>query len=100
MRKHYTKEEDKIILEMVKASPTNIKDGFRKASKKIKRSVASVRIRYYKYLREKDKVFALFSSKKKAINYKITRKGKRATSYKPGTSTQSKWKRILAILFE
>ena len=100
MIKHYTKEEDKVILEMVKASPTNIKDGFRKASKKIKRSAASVRIRYYKYLREKEKVFVLFSQKKKSHNYKVTRKGKRATSYKPDKSTQSKWKRILAILFE
>lgn len=102
MKRHYTKEEDNIILRAVKASPTNISSALRKAAKKLGRSIDSVRRRYYQYLQkeESNHLFFTFSPRKKAKNYKITRKGKFATKYNPENTGASKWRRILAILFE
>ena len=101
-RHFYTKEEDAIIRKAVKASPTNIKQALGKVAEKLGRSVRSVEQRYYKYLQKEEThhLFFTFSSKKKANNYKVTRKGKYATKYNPEKTGMSKWKRIIAILFE
>ena len=98
----YTKEEDAVILQAVKASPTNIAAAIRKAAEKLGRSVASVRERYYHFLQkeERNHLFFTLSLRKKAKNYKVTRKGKYATKYNPEKTGMSKWKRIIAILFE
>lgn len=101
-RKFYTKEEDTVIKKAVKDSPTNITQGLEKAARKTGRSLRSVRQRYYGYLQKKETNHLLFtlSSKKEARNYKVTRKGKYATKYNPEKTGLSKWKRIIAILFE
>ena len=100
---HYSPEEDRIILKAVKDSPTNILAGLKKAAELLPyRSFYSVRNRYYAYLQkdEKNHLFFTVSSKKKAKNYKVTRRGRKPTKYNPEKTGMSKWKRILAILFE
>ena len=98
----YTKREDAVILKCVKKSPTNITEAIRNAATALGRSEHSVRVRYYKYLQKEQKNHILFtlSSRKRAKNYKVTRLGARPTQYNPEDSNLSKWKRILAILFE
>ena len=103
MTKHtYTEEDDKVIKEFVKASPTNLTEAFKKAAAKLNISPAAVRCHYYSTIQKQkdDKVFLTISSRKAANNYKVTRKGKSATRYQPEKTKKSKWKRILAILAE
>ena len=99
---HWTEEEEKILKEAVKAHPTNLMDAFRATSKKIHLSIPVIKYHYYRNLQKKkdNKLFLTVSSKKNANNYKVTRKGKYATHYKPEVTKKSKWKRILAILAE
>ena len=97
----WTTEEDELIKQYIKNSPTNIKEALEKVAKKLNVSFISVNKHYYNSIQKrKDKVFLTVSSKKAATNYKVTRKGKKATKYQPEKTKKSKWKRILAILAE
>lgn len=99
MGNRFTEEEDKLILKLVKSSPTNISSALRRAASKLNRSVDSVRVHYYKYLQKNpdNHLFLTISSRRKANNYKITRKGPKATKYNP--DNPSKWRQIIEILF-
>lgn len=102
-KKHYTDEDNKVIREEVKKSPTNLTVAFKAASKKLNnRTWQSVAKHYYKQLQKEksNKLFLTISEKKNANNYKVTRKGPKATKYQPEQTKKSKWKRILAILAE
>ena len=98
----WTVEEEKLIKEEVKKSPTNLTVAFKATAKKVGVTWQSVAKHYYKAIQKKnsDKLFLTISSRKEAHNYKVTRKGKGATKYQPEKTKKSKWKRILAILAE
>lgn len=98
----WTEEEEKTLKEAVKAHPTNLSEAMRIVAKKFNLSVYAVKYHYYQVIQKNkdNKLFLTVSSKKKANNYKVTRKGKKATNYKPEPVKKSKWKRILAILAE
>lgn len=95
-------EDDNLVKEEIKKSPTNLTVAFKRASKKLGVSWKAVSKHYYNAIQKKksDKLFLTISSKREASNYKVTRKGKNATKYQPEKTQKSKWKRILAILAE
>lgn len=95
-------EDDNLVKEEIKKSPTNLTVAFKRVSKKLGVSWMSVSKHYYKAIQKEksDKLFLTISSNRTANNYKVTRKGKNATKYQPEKTKKSKWKRILAILAE
>lgn len=105
-RNRYTKEENLIILSKVSANPSNLSQAFREYAQELNRSVGSVSTHYYQVLAKancntKDKaLFSLFGSKNQNANRKVTRLGSRATKQSPIEIRQSKWRRILNIIFE
>lgn len=105
-RNRYTKEEDSVILSKVSANPSNLSQAFRECAQELNRSVVSVSTHYYQVLAKancntKDKaLFSLFGSKNQNTNRKVTRLGSRATKQSPTEIKQSKWRRILNIIFE
>lgn len=98
-RNRYTKEENLIILSKVSANPSNLSQAFRECAQELNRSVGSVSTHYYQVLAKancntKDKaLFSSFGSKNQNI-------GSRATKQSPIEIRQSKWRRILNIIFE
>lgn len=105
-RNRYTKEENLIILSKVSANHSNLSQAFRECAQELNRSVGSVSTHYYQVLAKancntKDKaLFSLFDSKNQNTNRKVTRLGSRATKQSPIEIRQSKWRRILNIIFE
>ena len=105
-RNRYTKEENLIILSKVSANPSNLSQAFRECAQELNRSVGSVSTHYYQVLAKancntKDKaLLSLFGSKNQNTNRKVTRLGSRATKQSPIEIRQSKWRRILNIIFE
>ena len=94
----YSEEEIKIIKEEVKKSPHNISEALRTAAEKINRSHFALRDKYYRDIQktENNKLFILASPKKLTKNYKNIVKNNKELK----KNTPSKFKRILAILFE
>lgn len=69
--KRWTKEEDLVILGIVKENPENLVKAFILASKKLDRSEASIRQRWYNSLRDSSNpVFMVYSNKKAVVNGK------------------------------
>lgn len=105
-RNRYTKEENLIILSKVSANPSNLSQAFRECAQELNRSAGSVSAHYYQVLAKancntKDKALSsLFGSKNQNTNRKVTRLGSRATKQSPIEIRQSKWRRILNIIFE
>lgn len=98
----WTKEEDEIIKHYIKNNPTNIKEALKEVAHKLDMNWQAVRTHYYRSIQKKknDKIFLTVSSKKVASNYKVTRNGKRATSYQPEKIKKSIWKRIIETIFK
>lgn len=98
----YTEADNNLILEAVKAHPTNLMEAFNKVAKKLKVTPSGISNHYYRALQKPtdNKIFLTVSEKKASKNYKVTRKGPKATKYQPEKCKKSKWKRILAILAE
>ena len=97
--RHYTPEEDKIIINAVKRNPQNLKKTFEELVTVLNRSYASIKFHYYQKIAKDptNKLFLTVSQRKKHTNYKIYKKGMKV---KPEQNYKSKWQRILAILFE
>ena len=105
-RNRYTKEENLIILSKVSANPSNLSQAFRECAQELNRSVRGVSTHYYQVLAKancntKDKaLFSWLGSKNQNTTRKVTRLGSRATKQSPIEIRQSKWRRILNIIFE
>ena len=69
--KRWTKEEELVILSNVKENPENLLKAFAIAAKKLNRSEASIRLRWYNHLKDSySPVFMVYSNKKAIINGK------------------------------
>lgn len=69
--KRWTKEEELVILSNVKENPENLLKAFAIAAKKLNRSEASIRMRWYNHLKDSySPVFMVYSNKKAIINGK------------------------------
>ena len=102
----YTKEEDLVILRKVSKNPSNLAQCFRELSLELGRSAESISAHYYTVLTKANTnnsskaLFSSFGSKNQNTNRKVTRLGSRATKQSPIEIRQSKWRRILNIIFE
>lgn len=69
--KRWTKEEDLVILSNVKENPENLLKAFAITAKKLNRSEVSIRMRWYKHLKDShSSIFMVYSNKKAIINGK------------------------------
>ena len=69
--KRWTKEEELVILSNVKENPENLLKAFAITAKELNRSEASIRLRWYKHLKNSySPVFMVYSNKKAIINGK------------------------------
>lgn len=93
---YWTKQEDKALLRTISNTPENIKGACERFAKKHNRSTEAARFRYYTHLRNNpsNKIFFTVARHKTLQNCKVSK------TKKPDNSIVSKWKRILAILFE
>lgn len=93
--KRWTKDEDRVLLESVKASPHNLKQAFKQASSKLDRSVTACSSRWYIELsKRKDAenvAFMCVSAKKMSVNRK---------TLSPDNSAEapSLWKRMMNFI--
>lgn len=58
----WTKREDNIVLSYVKSYPNNLRAAFEEASKDIDRSVQSISVRYYKYIKNDNLAISVVSN--------------------------------------
>lgn len=69
--KHFSVEEDNIIIEQIKLYPTNLKHAFQEAEKLIERSWTSIQFRYYGNLRGDPKVKAITCGSKQGFTQNV-----------------------------
>lgn len=96
-KKHYTNEEDKVIIDCVKRNPQNLLEAFRKAERLLEnRSLYSIQQRWYKKILKKldTKCFVTIGVESKNINRKIVTK---CTSDNTVSITETIWKKILKL---
>lgn len=99
-RRRFTTEEDELIIKKVSEHPGNLLKAFREVAEETGRHYTCVSSRWYKYLSERQstsKVFMLFSKKRGTFNRKIVKERKIHTQR---NLQESKWRRILNIIFE
>ena len=102
-RKRWTAEEDKILVQAIKANPQNKEEAFRKVAKKTNRSSASCSQRWYSILSNpyhKKYVgcaFTLVSSRKKSIN-RTTYVDSKDNIHKPEKLKSGLWNKIKQLL--
>ena len=105
-RRRWTKEEDEVILSHVSKKSDNITEALSLAAEQIGRTYRACNIRYYRELtsaarsNKNNSVFITSGFSEHMTNRKVTRGGARAIKQSPVVHRESKWKRIIRILFE
>lgn len=95
--KHYTNEEDKVIIDCVKRNPQNLTEAFKKAERLLEtRSFNSISNRWYKKLSRNydNKCFFTIGLRSKNSNRKVVRKD---TYNNTVSITETIWKKILSL---
>lgn len=99
-RRKWTEDEEKVVISKIEANPNNLQRAFREASLEINRTPTTIKWGWYQGgLREKsDKLFMTYG-RKGTLN--INRKNVSSkTSDNTIRTRESKWRRILDILFK
>ena len=97
-RNKFTSEEDNLIVDRIRRNPYNLKARFEEIAEELGTHPAvSIQKRYYRHL--KGVCFVSIGSDSHLVNRKITRGGVRATKTGPVPNKESKWKRIIRIIF-
>lgn len=99
-RKNWTEKERKDLLKLIEQHPHNFNEAYRKHAKKYQRTYYAVANYFSRYrLKEDAKTCMMTVGKRKHLspNRKNIYKGTKETLY---TVKQSKWKRVLSIIFE
>ena len=97
-RSKFTSEEDNLIVGRTRKNPYNLQARFQEiAEESGTHSAVSIQKRYYRHL--KGVCFVSIGSDSHLINRKITRGGAGATKTNPVPDKESKWKRIIRIIF-
>ena len=91
----WSQSDDNILIECVQENPQNLLKAFNVASEKLNRTKASVRLRWYNVLKNNNKAFMLISNNTSCYNIKTATNVAKDIPVK-----ESKWKRIIKILFE
>lgn len=69
-KKRWTKEEEEILVQAVKANPHNLEEAFRKVAKETDRTTLAIRDKWYRKIKHNSKCFITISSEKQMINGK------------------------------
>lgn len=101
-RKLWTKQEDKVLIKYINDESLNLAEAFRKASRKLGRSVLAVQYRWYGVLNNpKNKgyigssCFVTVCRKRAIVNRKIATSKSNCTPIKMETSW---WRRLLSVM--
>ena len=92
----WSQSDDNILIECVQRNPQNLLKAFSAAATQLNRTKAAVRLRWYNVLKNNNKAFMLISSDTSCYNTKTTV----TNVVKDIPVKESKWKRIIKILFE
>lgn len=94
----FTSEEDALIVDRIRKNPYNLQARFQETAEESGTHPAvSVQKRYYRHL--EGVCFVSIGSDSHLVNRKITRGGVRAAKTGPVPDRESKWKRIIRIIF-
>lgn len=97
-RNPFTPEEDNLIIDRIRRNPYNLNARFEEIAEELGTHPAtSIQKRYYSRL--KTVCFVSVGTESHLVNRKITRGGLKATKTAPIPNRESKWKRIVKILF-
>lgn len=91
----WSQSDDNILIECVQENPQNLLKAFNAASKQLNRTKTAVRLRWYNVLKNNNKAFMLISNNTSCYNIKTA-----TNVVKDIPVKESKWKRIIKILFE
>ena len=92
----WSQSDDNILIECVQENPQNLLKAFNAAAAQLNRSNNAVRLRWYQVLRHNNKAFMLISNDTSYYNTKTTV----TNVVKDIPVKESKWKRIIKILFK
>lgn len=97
-RNQFTPEEDTIIIDRIRRNPYNLNARFEEIAEELgTHSAHSIQKRYYTKL--KTVCFVSIGTDSHLVNRKVTRGGTKATKTLPIANRESKWKRIIKIIF-
>lgn len=91
----WSQSDDNILIECVQENPQNLLKAFNTASEQLNRTKTAVRLRWYNVLKNNNKAFMLISNNTSCYNIKTA-----TNIVKDIPVKESKWKRIIKILFE
>ena len=95
VKKRWTKEEEEILVQAVKANPHNLEEAFRQVSKEVNRTVEAIRNKWYRKMKHTSKCFITISSEKQMINGKNYTSG---NSSSPVTTIKALWEKLKTLL--
>lgn len=101
--KRWTKEEDEILVQAIKANPHNKAEVFRSLTGKLGRTESAIAYRWYSYLSNPESkhyvgcMFTLLSVASKLDNRTINREGVHVTPTKTPKGLWSKIKKLLGL---
>ena len=87
-KKRWTKEEDEILVQAIKANPHNLSKAFREVSLKLERTETAINYRWYYVLKNKSVCFMTVSPNKTLSNGKIS------TNNKVDKTPKTFWQKI------
>ena len=94
-KKRWTKEEEEILVQAVKANPHNLEEAFRKVAKQTGRTAKAIHHRWYRKMKHNSRCFITISSEKQMIN------GKNYTSRNsssPVTTIKILWEKLKNLI--
>ena len=96
-KKRWTEEEEKILVQAVKANPHNLSKAFREVAKKLGRTEGAVNIQWYTKIRSRSICFVTVSQGKKFKNGKnyVPECGHINS---PTPSNKTLWEKLKALL--
>lgn len=96
-KRRWTTEEDKILVQAIKANPHNLSQAFRLTAAKLGRTECAVAFRWYEHVRHTNICFVTFSEKKECRNLK-NYTPEQGHINKPNNIVKGLWKKIKGLL--
>jgi hypothetical protein len=90
----YTSEDDKIILNIIRDNPSNLKMCFEEAAEKTGTTSEAIRSRYYKKLRHNNVCFIVVGKKHQIANTKNRRWYNDVKTMRTTKTTKTFWKTL------
>ena len=94
-KKRWTKEEEEILVQAVKANPHNLAEAFRQVSIKLDKNVPAVAHKWYRNVRYNSNCFITISPKKQMVNGKNYTSG---NSNSPVATIKTLWEKLKNLI--